>query len=78
MKFGLDLTIFGELADPVLLGDLAVAAEQAGWDGFFLWDHVASAYAPEVTTPGSSSLPSPCARADCGSGRWSHPWPDDA
>ena len=51
MKFGLDLTIFGELADPGLLADLAVEAEDAGWDGFFLWDHVASAYEPEVTDP---------------------------
>ena len=31
MKFGLDLTIFGELADPGLLADLAVEAEDAGW-----------------------------------------------
>jgi alkanesulfonate monooxygenase SsuD/methylene tetrahydromethanopterin reductase-like flavin-dependent oxidoreductase (luciferase family) len=30
----------GEFGDPVLLVDLAVAAEQAGWDGFFLWDHL--------------------------------------
>ena len=51
MKFGLDLTIFGELADPALLADLAVEAEDAGWDGFFLWDHVATAYDPRVTDP---------------------------
>jgi alkanesulfonate monooxygenase SsuD/methylene tetrahydromethanopterin reductase-like flavin-dependent oxidoreductase (luciferase family) len=31
---------FGELADPRLLADLGSRAEQAGWDGFFLWDHV--------------------------------------
>lgn len=31
---------FGELADPALLAELAVAAEEAGWDGVFLWDHV--------------------------------------
>ena len=51
MKFGLDLTIFGELADPVVLADLAVEAEDAGWDGFFLWDHVATAHDPRVTDP---------------------------
>lgn len=51
MKFGLDLTIFGELADPALLADLAVEAEDAGWDGFFLWDHVATAHDPRVTDP---------------------------
>jgi alkanesulfonate monooxygenase SsuD/methylene tetrahydromethanopterin reductase-like flavin-dependent oxidoreductase (luciferase family) len=26
--------------DPRMLVDLAVAAEEAGWDGFFLWDHL--------------------------------------
>jgi alkanesulfonate monooxygenase SsuD/methylene tetrahydromethanopterin reductase-like flavin-dependent oxidoreductase (luciferase family) len=31
---------FGELADPRTLADLGWRAEQAGWDGFFLWDHV--------------------------------------
>ena len=31
---------FGELADPRLLADLGSCAEQAGWDGLFLWDHV--------------------------------------
>jgi alkanesulfonate monooxygenase SsuD/methylene tetrahydromethanopterin reductase-like flavin-dependent oxidoreductase (luciferase family) len=31
---------FDELADPRLLGDLAADAEAAGFDGFFLWDHI--------------------------------------
>jgi alkanesulfonate monooxygenase SsuD/methylene tetrahydromethanopterin reductase-like flavin-dependent oxidoreductase (luciferase family) len=31
---------FGELADPRRLADLAVAAEDRGWDGFFVWDHI--------------------------------------
>jgi alkanesulfonate monooxygenase SsuD/methylene tetrahydromethanopterin reductase-like flavin-dependent oxidoreductase (luciferase family) len=31
---------FGELADPRLLADLAHVAEDTGWDGFFLWDHM--------------------------------------
>jgi alkanesulfonate monooxygenase SsuD/methylene tetrahydromethanopterin reductase-like flavin-dependent oxidoreductase (luciferase family) len=30
----------GPFADPVLLADLAMAAEEHGWDGFFLWDHL--------------------------------------
>lgn len=42
MRFALDLTTFGSFADPALLADLAVEAEEAGWDGFFLWDHVAT------------------------------------
>ena len=29
----------GPFGDPVLLAELAVAAEEHGWDGFFVWDH---------------------------------------
>jgi alkanesulfonate monooxygenase SsuD/methylene tetrahydromethanopterin reductase-like flavin-dependent oxidoreductase (luciferase family) len=32
---------FDELVDPRLLAELAASAELAGWDGFFLWDHIA-------------------------------------
>lgn len=48
MKYGLYLPNFGAFADARLLGELARAAEQAGWDGFFLWDHIARAWAPPV------------------------------
>ncbi|WP_426502268.1 LLM class flavin-dependent oxidoreductase [Dactylosporangium sp. McL0621] len=34
------LPLFDELADPVTVTGLAAAAEEAGWDGFFVWDHV--------------------------------------
>lgn len=51
MRFALDLTIFGELADPGLLADLAVEAESAGWDGFFLWDHMVAEAGKPVTDP---------------------------
>jgi len=30
----------GPFGDPLLLVDLAVAAEEHGWDGFFVWDHL--------------------------------------
>lgn len=40
MKFGMNVPIFGEYADARLLAELAVEAEQAGWDGFWIWDHV--------------------------------------
>ena len=30
-----------EYADPALLAELGRAAETAGWDGFFVWDHIA-------------------------------------
>jgi alkanesulfonate monooxygenase SsuD/methylene tetrahydromethanopterin reductase-like flavin-dependent oxidoreductase (luciferase family) len=40
VRFGLFVPPFGELSEPELLVDMAVRAEKAGWDGFFLWDHV--------------------------------------
>lgn len=40
LRHALYLPPFGELADPHVMVDLAVAAEGAGWDGLFLWDHV--------------------------------------
>jgi alkanesulfonate monooxygenase SsuD/methylene tetrahydromethanopterin reductase-like flavin-dependent oxidoreductase (luciferase family) len=38
---GIFLAPFGELSEPALVADLAANAERRGWDGFFLWDHVA-------------------------------------
>ncbi|HZQ38969.1 MAG TPA: LLM class flavin-dependent oxidoreductase [Dehalococcoidia bacterium] len=40
MQFGLTLPNFGPYADARLLAHLAREAEAAGWEGFFLWDHV--------------------------------------
>ena len=40
MKFAIDVPPFDELADPKLLAELAATAEERGWDGFYLWDHV--------------------------------------
>jgi alkanesulfonate monooxygenase SsuD/methylene tetrahydromethanopterin reductase-like flavin-dependent oxidoreductase (luciferase family) len=37
---GLFLAPFDQLSDPLVLIELAVAAEAAGWDGVFLWDHI--------------------------------------
>jgi alkanesulfonate monooxygenase SsuD/methylene tetrahydromethanopterin reductase-like flavin-dependent oxidoreductase (luciferase family) len=46
LRRGLFLAPFGELSDPWALVDLAVEAEAGGWDGVFLWDHIA--YRPPV------------------------------
>jgi alkanesulfonate monooxygenase SsuD/methylene tetrahydromethanopterin reductase-like flavin-dependent oxidoreductase (luciferase family) len=46
-KRGLFLAPFDELVEPATLVDLARRAEAGGWDGFFLWDHVA--YSPPVS-----------------------------
>jgi alkanesulfonate monooxygenase SsuD/methylene tetrahydromethanopterin reductase-like flavin-dependent oxidoreductase (luciferase family) len=40
MRHGLYFLPAGELSDPGTLIDLGVAAEEHGWDGFFLWDHI--------------------------------------
>jgi alkanesulfonate monooxygenase SsuD/methylene tetrahydromethanopterin reductase-like flavin-dependent oxidoreductase (luciferase family) len=40
MRHALFLPPVGELADPGALMHLAAAAEAAGWDGCFLWDHL--------------------------------------
>ncbi|MBJ8340783.1 LLM class flavin-dependent oxidoreductase [Antrihabitans sp. YC3-6] len=40
LQSALWLPIFDELADPRVVARLAADAEEAGWDGVFVWDHV--------------------------------------
>ncbi|HET6735683.1 LLM class flavin-dependent oxidoreductase [Mycobacterium sp.] len=40
LQSALWLPIFDELADPVVVARLAAEAEEAGWHGVFVWDHV--------------------------------------
>ncbi|MGH9185292.1 MAG: LLM class flavin-dependent oxidoreductase [Acidimicrobiales bacterium] len=40
MRQGIYLPPIGNFGDVHVLVELALIAEQAGWDGFFLWDHV--------------------------------------
>ena len=40
MKFGLSVPQFSNFADIAFLADLAKDAEEAGWNGFFIWDHI--------------------------------------
>jgi probable F420-dependent oxidoreductase len=49
VHYGLDVATTGEWADPNVLVELAVAAESAGWDGFFVWDILLPA--GDETTP---------------------------
>lgn len=46
MRHGFFVAPFDGLSDPRLVADLAASAEAAGWDGFFVWDHVL--YRPPV------------------------------
>lgn len=40
MQFGIRIPPYGPFSDAHVVADLAVEAEEAGWDGFFLWDDV--------------------------------------
>jgi alkanesulfonate monooxygenase SsuD/methylene tetrahydromethanopterin reductase-like flavin-dependent oxidoreductase (luciferase family) len=40
VKHGIFLPPFGELSDPRRVARLAAEAEDVGWDGFYVWDHM--------------------------------------
>ena len=40
MQYGIYLSSVGDYSDPYLLANLAKEAEEAGWDGVFIWDHI--------------------------------------
>lgn len=46
MKRAIFVAPFGELSEPRVVAELAQRTEANGWDGFFVWDHVA--YKPPV------------------------------
>jgi alkanesulfonate monooxygenase SsuD/methylene tetrahydromethanopterin reductase-like flavin-dependent oxidoreductase (luciferase family) len=51
MKYGLDVSITGAYAHANLLADLAVLAEEAGWDGFFVQDGLLNAASEALVDP---------------------------
>jgi probable F420-dependent oxidoreductase len=52
MRFGVYTPNFGEYADPRTLIGLARDVEDAGWDGFFVYDHIVSdAYGMQPQDP---------------------------
>lgn len=40
MRFGINLPAFEHFSDARVVAELAHEAEDAGWDGFFIWDHL--------------------------------------
>ncbi|MEU3983384.1 LLM class flavin-dependent oxidoreductase [Streptomyces sp. NPDC026672] len=40
MRFSINIPNFGDFADPRNVATVAAAAEEAGWDGLFVWDHI--------------------------------------
>ena len=72
LRQAIDIPPFGELADPRILAELAAAAEERGWDGFFIWDHVVyRAPVRAVADPWVALAAIACATSRCGSDRWS-------
>lgn len=51
MRFAVCLSNFGIYADPHAAVRVARAAEAAGWDGFFIWDHLAFVWGPQSADP---------------------------
>ncbi|MGK8488466.1 LLM class flavin-dependent oxidoreductase [Nocardia asiatica] len=52
MRYGLCVPCLGEFADPRQVAELARRAEESGWDGFYVWDHVVFPFAAlEVADP---------------------------
>lgn len=51
MRFAVNIPNFGPYADPAAVAGLAGEAEAAGWDGFFVWDHIAIAPGMPVGDP---------------------------
>jgi probable F420-dependent oxidoreductase len=49
--YGVNLPIFAEYSDARVLAARAHDAEEAGWDGFFLWDHMATPWGDSVVDP---------------------------
>ena len=40
VRYGVSMPNFGVGVDARAIAELAREAEEAGWDGFFLWDHL--------------------------------------
>jgi alkanesulfonate monooxygenase SsuD/methylene tetrahydromethanopterin reductase-like flavin-dependent oxidoreductase (luciferase family) len=45
MQYGAYFSSVGEYSDATLLATLAYEAEESGWDGAFIWDHIAQPHA---------------------------------
>jgi alkanesulfonate monooxygenase SsuD/methylene tetrahydromethanopterin reductase-like flavin-dependent oxidoreductase (luciferase family) len=51
LRFAVCATNFGSWADPHVAVRAARAAEAAGWDGYFVWDHLAFVWGPPSADP---------------------------
>ncbi|GAA1520204.1 LLM class flavin-dependent oxidoreductase [Kribbella lupini] len=51
MRFSINIPNFGDFADARTVARVAAAAEDAGWDGLFVWDHVVHSKAKRKGQP---------------------------
>jgi alkanesulfonate monooxygenase SsuD/methylene tetrahydromethanopterin reductase-like flavin-dependent oxidoreductase (luciferase family) len=51
MRSGICFALHGPFSDVALIADLAQAAEDAGWDGCFVWDHLQFGHPDSVADP---------------------------
>jgi len=51
MRWGICLANIGSFSDPRVPLELAVAAEANGWDGVFIWDHLAFVWGAPAADP---------------------------
>ncbi|MDB5108650.1 MAG: Luciferase-like, subgroup [Candidatus Binatus sp.] len=51
MRYAFDTPQFGPYANPRLLAELAHEAEEAGWDAYFIWDHIQVGWPDPVADP---------------------------
>lgn len=51
MRYGIDVATLGEYAEPGRVVELAQAAEAAGWEAVFVWDHLAFAWGTPSADP---------------------------
>lgn len=51
MHYGIEVVTLGDYADPRNVLTLAVAAEKAGWDGLFIWDHLGYVWGAPAADP---------------------------
>lgn len=48
MRYGIYLPTTGDLADVATLTSFASLAEESGWDGCFIWDHILAWHQPDL------------------------------
>lgn len=69
---GIFVAPFDELSEPRLVAELAARAEAAGWDGFFVWDHLTfvKAWKLRIADPWLLLAGVRWPPSGCGWGRW--------